>query len=64
MTKANSNMLSKVGITIGTDNKLSIDETSFKKADMNTVKIPVPYDRRIWLSDLGSGRYDRELCEE
>ena len=38
LTKANSNMLSKVGITIGTDNKLSIDETAFKKADMNTVK--------------------------
>ena len=38
LTKANSNMLSMVGITIGTDNKLSIDETAFKKADMNTVK--------------------------
>ncbi len=38
LTKANSNMLSSVGITIGTDNKLSIDETAFKKADMNTVK--------------------------
>ena len=38
LTRANSNMLSKVGITIGTDNKLSIDETAFKKADMNTVK--------------------------
>ena len=38
LTKANSNMLSTVGITIGTDNKLSIDETAFKKADMNTVK--------------------------
>ena len=37
LTKANSNMLSKVG-TIGPDNKLSIDETAFKKADMNTVK--------------------------
>jgi hypothetical protein len=38
LTKANSNMLSSVGITIGTDNKLSIDETAFKKANMNTVK--------------------------
>ena len=38
LTKANSNMLSSVGITIGTDNKLSVDETAFKKADMNTVK--------------------------
>ena len=38
VNQANSNMLSSVGITIGTDNKLSIDETAFKKADMNTVK--------------------------
>jgi flagellar capping protein FliD len=30
LTKANSNMLSKVGITIGTDNKLSIDETAWR----------------------------------
>lgn len=37
-TKANSNMLSKIGITIGSDNKLSVDETAFKKADMGTVK--------------------------
>ncbi len=38
LTKANSSMLGSVGITIGTDNKLSVDETAFKKADMNTVK--------------------------
>ena len=38
LTKANSSMLGSVGITIGTDNKLSIDETAFKKAYMNTVK--------------------------
>lgn len=38
LTKANSSMLGSVGITIETDNKLSIDETAFKKADMNTVK--------------------------
>ena len=37
-TKSMVNLLSMVGITIGTDNKLSIDETAFKKADMNTVK--------------------------
>lgn len=37
-TKANSSMLSKIGITIGADNKLSVDETAFKKADMGTVK--------------------------
>lgn len=38
MTEANENLLSKVGITIGEDNTLSIDEETFKAADMNTVK--------------------------
>lgn len=38
LTKANSKLLGTVGITIGTDNKLTLDEKTFKKADMNTVK--------------------------
>ncbi len=38
MTKANEKLLSDVGITIGKDNALSIDEEAFKSADMNTVK--------------------------
>lgn len=38
MTEANKNLLSKVGITIGEDNKLSIDADKFKEADMTTVK--------------------------
>ncbi len=33
-TKANSRLLSKFGITIGEDNKLSIDEKKFKASDM------------------------------
>lgn len=37
-TSANKTLLSKVGITINSDNTLSIDEESFKKADMTTVK--------------------------
>ena len=37
-TKANKNLLSKVGISIGTDNKLSIDEDEFKKSEMVTAK--------------------------
>lgn len=37
-TKTNRNMLSNIGITISSDNKLTIDETNFKKADMNQVK--------------------------
>lgn len=37
-TSANSNMLSKVGITVGSDSKLTIDEEAFKKADMSKVK--------------------------
>lgn len=37
-TLAQSKLLADVGITIGSDNKLSIDEEKFKSADMNTVK--------------------------
>lgn len=37
-TKSYSKMLENVGISIGTDNKLTIDETKFKDADMNKVK--------------------------
>lgn len=33
-----SKQLSNMGITIGTDNKLSIDEAAFKKADTSSVK--------------------------
>ena len=36
-TKANAKLLDKLGITIGSDNKLSIDEDKFKKADMNSL---------------------------
>jgi hypothetical protein len=35
--KANSGLLSDVGITIGTDNKLSIDEEKFKAANTSTL---------------------------
>ncbi|MGN0376612.1 MAG: hypothetical protein ACI4ED_03150 [Suilimivivens sp.] len=38
MTKANEKLLSDIGITINDDNTLSIDEETFKKSDMNTVK--------------------------
>ncbi len=38
ITKANEKLLAEVGITIGEDNKLSIDEKAFKEADMNTAK--------------------------
>lgn len=38
MTKINEKTLGKIGITIGEDNKLSLSEEDFKKADMNQVK--------------------------
>ncbi len=38
MTAANEDMLAKIGIKIGEDNKLSIDEKAFKEADMSSVK--------------------------
>lgn len=37
-TKANSRLLSKAGITIGSDNTLTIDEKTFQESDMTTVK--------------------------
>ena len=37
-TKAYEKLLSKVGITIGVNHKLSIDQATFKAADMTTVK--------------------------
>lgn len=38
MTDANEKLLSEVGITINDDNTLSLDEETFKNADMTTVK--------------------------
>lgn len=37
-TKVNERLLEKVGITIGEENKLEVDEEAFKKADMDKVK--------------------------
>lgn len=37
-TKANADMLDRIGISIGKDNKLSIDETAFKDSEMASVK--------------------------
>lgn len=38
LTEANSKLLDKVGITIGSDNKLKVDEDKLKKADISTLK--------------------------
>ncbi|MBR5177206.1 MAG: hypothetical protein IKW90_00230 [Lachnospiraceae bacterium] len=38
MTGIMGKSLSKAGITVGVDGKMSVDEEAFKKADMNTVK--------------------------
>ena len=37
-TKANQSLLKSMGITIGSDNKLSVDAEKFKKSDMAVVK--------------------------
>ena len=37
-TKANKNLLASVGITIGSNNKLTVDESELKNADMSTVQ--------------------------
>lgn len=38
LTAANSKLLSKIGITVGENNKLSVDSEAFKAADMGQVK--------------------------
>lgn len=38
LTKSNEKLLNKIGITVDENNKLQIDEETFKKADMSTVK--------------------------
>lgn len=38
LTATNSKLLDKVGITIGSDNKLKVDEDKLKKADISTLK--------------------------
>ena len=38
MTGIMGKSLSKAGITVGVDGKMSVDQEAFKKADMNTVK--------------------------
>lgn len=37
-TNRNSSLLKSIGVSIGADNKLSIDEEAFKSADMSNVK--------------------------
>ena len=37
-TKMESNMLSKLGITVGSDYQMSMDENAFKKSDMSVAK--------------------------
>lgn len=38
MTDKNSNLLAKIGITIGKGNKLELDEEALKKADISSLK--------------------------
>ena len=38
MTDKSSNMLAKIGITIGKGNKLELDEDSLKKSDISSLK--------------------------
>lgn len=38
LSKSNGNLLKDIGITVGGNNKLTIDEEVFKKADVNKIK--------------------------
>lgn len=53
-TKANKDLLAQVGISIGTDNKLTIDEKAFKSSEMSTVKSLF----------TGSGSYGKSVQSE
>ena len=48
-TKANQSLLKSIGITIGSDNKLSVDAEKFKQSDMAVVKSTFPYSDASWL---------------
>ncbi|MBO6134135.1 MAG: hypothetical protein J6P05_07380 [Lachnospiraceae bacterium] len=39
MTAKHVNLLSNIGIEVGSDNKLSVDEEDFKKADIGSIKL-------------------------
>lgn len=38
LSKSNMNLLKQIGITVGSNNKLSVDEETFKEADINKIR--------------------------
>lgn len=55
-TKANSNMLSKIGITIGSDNKLTVNETKLKAAD--AIDLSTMFDSSSFMGHISSKATD------
>ena len=59
MTDKSSNMLAKIGITIGKGNKLELDEDALKKSDISSLQsIFTGYN-----SYAGSGSYSNTLSK-
>lgn len=57
-TSSNKNLLSSVGITIGDDNKLTLDKSTFENADMTTLKDVFGGDDSYSYSNQISARAD------
>lgn len=63
-TQANKNMLSRVGITIGKDNKLTVDEEKLKKADISDLKSLFSGSYGSYASSIGQRASDIEKVTE
>ena len=63
-TAANRNMLSRVGITIGKDNKLSVDEEKLKKANINDLKSLFGGSYSSYVSSIGQRASDIQKVSE
>ena len=63
-TTGNETLLKAIGITVKADNKLSIDEDTFKKADMSKVEALFKGKYLLWISGGAQNIFDRLLCRQ
>ncbi|MDE7298862.1 MAG: hypothetical protein K2N94_08530 [Lachnospiraceae bacterium] len=63
-TQVNKNLLNRVGITIGKDNKLTVDEEKLKKADMNDLKSLFSGSYGSYAANIGQRAADIEKVTE
>ena len=60
-TQANKNLLSKVGITVGSDGKLSLDESKVKTANAQSGIMEVFEGNRVVVPFTGQTGYKYEI---